>query len=352
MKRERDGLDVLQSNWTRREVLAAGVVTFLGVAGCGANSDPPAPHTTSNYAATPKASITSPSPTHVTDVPVTLAFTGDIMLGRTVNSHLLSTAPHDPYPFSYTADFLRSFDLTIGNLECVISNLGEPVPKSYNFRGNPRAYDRLLTAGFDLVSVANNHSGDYGKVAFLDEFHTLPTHNITPIGGGQNERQAHTPIFKSVHGTTFAFHAYDEIDPYSFAATATTPGHAWLDEASLRQDIMKARSSANFVITFVHWGIEYFTSLTAHQRFLARVAIDSGADLVVGAHPHVIEPYEFYKGKLIVYSLGNFVFDNMYDEVVRRGNILTLTIQKNHLLAWKLVPTRIGDWGEPSLLHL
>lgn len=78
----------------------------------------------------------------------------------------------------------------------------------------------------------------------------------------------------------------------------------------------------------------------------------SVSKLLIGAHPHVIEPYEVYKGKLIVYSLRNFVFDNMYDEVVRRGNILTLTIQKNQLLSWKLVPMRIGDWGEPSLLHL
>src|SRR5438874_6572677 len=90
-------------------------------------------------------------------------------------------------------------------------------------------------------------------------------------------------------------------------------------------------------------GIEYFTDLTAHQRQLAQVAIDAGADLVVGAHPHVIEPYEFYKGKLIVYSLGNFVFDYMDAEVVRRGDILSLTIQKNRLLAWELVPTHTGN---------
>ena len=81
---------------------------------------------------------------------------------------------------------------------------------------------------------------------------------------------------------------------------------------------------------------------------VASTAHDSGADLVVGAHPHVIEPYEFYGGKLIVYSLGNFVFDNIYEEVVRRGNILTLTIQKHRLLSWKLVPTHIGDWGDPD----
>jgi len=214
----------------------------------------------------------------------------------------------------------------------------------------PRAYDRLLAAGFDLVSVANNHSGDYGKAAFLNEFLTLPARGLTPIGGGQNKQQAHRPIFKTMRGTTIAFLAYDEIDPYSFAATDTTAGHAWLNETDLRQDLVQARRSADFVIIFVHWGIEYFTELTAHQRSLAQVAIDAGADLVVGAHPHVIEPYEFYKGKLIVYSLGNFVFDKMYPEVVRRGNILTLTVQKNRLLAWELVPTRIGDWGEPRLL--
>ena len=141
-------------------------------------------------------------------------------------------------------------------------------------------------------------------------------------------------------GTTIAFLAYDEIAPYSFAATDTTPGHAWLNETDLRYDVAQARPSADFVITFVHWGIEYFTDLTAHQRQLAQVAIDAGADLVVGAHPHVIEPYEFYKGKLIVYSLGNFVFDYMDAEVVRRGDILSLTIQKNRLLAWELVMLR------------
>lgn len=344
MKRWMDHNDALQRNWTRREVLGAGSLALFVLAGCGSQR---MPRTTGGNAAISSSSASSISRPQT---PITLAFTGDIMFGRTVNSHMLATVPGDLYPFTYTAQFLRQFDLTIGNLECVISQLGVPVPKAYHFRGDAGAYDRLLTAGFDLVSVANNHSGDYGNAAFLDEFLTLPTRGLTPIGGGRNKQQAHTPIFSTVHGTTMAFLAYDEIDPYCFAATDTTPGHAWLNEVDLRQDLAQARRSADFVITFVHWGIEYFPELTAHQRHLAQVAIDAGADLVVGAHPHVIEPYEFYRGKLIVYSLGNFVFDNMDAEMVRRGNILTLTVQKNQLLAWKLVPTRIGDWGEPRLL--
>ncbi len=341
MNIDRQEAGILHHPWTRREVLAVGGAALLALAGCGSQPAPVARHAISGLAP-------APSPTPVP--PVTLAFTGDVMFGRTVNSHMLDTAANDPYPFTYTGEFLRGFDLTIGNLECVISNLGQPVPKSYNFRGDARAYDRLLNAGFDLVSVANNHSGDYGKDAFLDEFMTLPTRGLTPIGGGKNQQQAHTPIFKTVRDTTIGFLAYDEIDPFSFAATATTPGHAWLTEDALRQDIPAARAGADFVIPFVHWGVEYFTGLTDHQRQLAQVAIDAGADIVIGAHPHVIEPYETYNGKLIVYSLGNFVFDNMYEEVVRRGTILTLTIKKNQLLDWKLVATRIGDWGEPTFV--
>lgn len=352
MEKQKNRTNARTRNWTRRQVLAAGGATLLSLAGCQTGS--PLPTTTH-----PSVSPVSPIPTSAPSVspspsatPVTLAFTGDVMFGRTVNTHMLATTPDDPYPFTYTADFLRNFDLTIGNLECVVSRLGSPVDKPPGFilRGDPRAFDRLVNAGFDLVSVANNHSGDYGKDAFLDEWLTLPVRGITPLGGGRNKQQAHTPVLKTVRGTTFAFLAYDEIAPYYFAATDTTPGHAWLNETDLRADIARARTSADFVITFMHWGIEYVTEENAHQRYLAQVAIDSGADLVVGAHPHVIEPYEFYKGKLIVYSLGNFVFDYMAAEVVRRGHILTLTIQKNRLLDWNFVLTHIGAWGEPSLI--
>src|ERR1700736_3086668 len=254
---KRDNRDrILQKrSWTRREVLAAGGAALLGLAGCGAESLTSSqmlhPKVASTVTATNSALQTH---TQVPETPITLAFTVDVMFGRTVNSHMLATAASDPYPFTHTGEFLRGFDLTIGNLECVISRLGVPVPKPYHFRGDPRAYDLLLSAGFDIVSLANNHSGDYGKAAFLDEFLTLPQRGLTPIGGGQNRRQAHMPVYKSVRGTTVAFLAYDQIDPYSFAATVTGPGHAWLNEVDLRQDIGMARRSADFVIAFVHWG--------------------------------------------------------------------------------------------------
>ena len=142
---------------------------------------------------------------------------------------------------------------------------------------------------------------------------------------------------------TVGFLAYDEIAPYYFAATDTTPGHAWLNEENVRRDVPLARRAVDFVIVFMHWGTKYSTTFNAHQRHLAHVSIDAGADLVVGSHPHVIEPYEYYRGKPIIYSLGNFVFDYMDAEVVRHGNILTLMIDK--------IACSIGNWSPPILVN-
>jgi poly-gamma-glutamate synthesis protein (capsule biosynthesis protein) len=273
--------------------------------------------------------------------------TGDIMLGRTVNQQMV--AAHDEFPFNYTGAFLRGFDLTVGNLECVVSTLGSPEPKQFTFEANPIGFQRLMDAGFRIVSVANNHSGDYGKAAFADMLQHLGHYDITPIGGGVNYAQAHSPIFTTVRGTTIGFLAYCEIGPDYFAATPTTPGHAWLEPDAMRADIAAARPQCDFLIVFTHWGIEYTTVETGHQQDMAHVAIDAGADLVVGCHPHVIQPSEIYRGKPIVYSLGNFVFDYMTDPLTSSCHVLTLRILGSQLLDWKLVHTTIGDWGQPAL---
>ena len=278
--------------------------------------------------------------------PITIAITGDIMLGRSVNDQLLAT--HDRYPFNDTADYLRGFDITVGNLECVVSTLGRPEPKQFTFEANPAGFSRLVAAGFDIVSLANNHSGDYGKNAFMDMLQHLPSYGITPLGGGANLTEAHRPVIRTLRSTTVAFLAYCVIGPENFQATTTTPGHAWLDPAMMRADIANVRHHADYVIVFTHWGIEYQPVESGDQQAMAHLAIDAGADLVVGAHPHVIQPYEIYRGKPIVYSLGNFVFDMMYSEDVRHGNVLALTLQGSRLLDWRLRTARIGDFGQPA----
>jgi hypothetical protein len=279
--------------------------------------------------------------------PLTIAITGDLMLARSLTPQMLAT--HDGFPFAHTGDYLRSFDLTVGNLECVVSTLGSPIPgKQFTFEASPVGFERLQSAGFDVVSVANNHSGDYGQQAFMDMVDHLPGHGITPLGGGADLALAHAPVIKTVHTTTVGFLAYCEIAPGSFAATATTPGHAWLDPTLMQADIAALRPRVDFIIVFTHWGIEYQTVMDVDQQAMAHLAIDGGADLVVGAHPHVRQPSELYLGKPIIYSLGNFVFDEMPGYEESRGNVLELSLQGSSLLDWKLRSALIDGSGQPS----
>jgi capsule synthesis protein PGA_cap len=220
--------------------IAAGVPLVSWLAACGGQSS-------ATQRQTPTSAPTI-APTATQDTrPVTIAITGDLMLARSVGQRLLAT--NDTFPFTHTGDYLRGFDLTVGNLECVVSALGAPQPKQYTFEAPVKSFERLVAAGFDIVSLANNHSGDYGKAAFSDMLGKLPGYGLTPLGGGLNRAAAHTPVIRKVHGTTLGFLAYCEIQPQNFAATDTSPGHAWLEEASMRADIQAARPQADFLRT-------------------------------------------------------------------------------------------------------
>lgn len=345
-----------RSQLSRREILIRGGRIGIGVAGlpiagllaaCSQDVARGSPSLSSPATTLPPSSAAE-SPSATTDArPVTMAITGDVMLGRSVNTQILASS--DRYPFNETADYLQGFDLTVGNLECVVSSLGQPMPsKPYHFRADPKSFARLNSAGFDIVSLANNHSGDYGRAAFTDMLAQLPAHGLTPVGAGSTLNAAHAPVVRMVRSTTVGFLAYCEIAPTSFAATRTSPGHAWLDPALMRSDIVSLRPHVDFLIVFMHWGIEYRHTESGHQQSLARRAVEAGADFVVGSHPHVIQPFETYAGRPIVYSLGNFVFDEMLSDDVRRGDVLTLTVQGKQLIDWKLRQSYIvGNTGQP-----
>ncbi|HEV7127118.1 MAG TPA: CapA family protein [Ktedonobacterales bacterium] len=336
---------------TRRALLAglgAAGLAGLGAAGLGAARVFGVGATTTralgHLAPTPTM-----IPTATPDLrPASVVITGDVMLARTVTQRILATS--DNFPFEHTANFLRDFDLTVGNLECVVSTLGSPVPKAFDLEATPAGFQRLQDAGFSLVSVANNHSGDYGKDAFVDMLNHLKTNTIAWTGGGLNYAEAHQAKIVRIRQTVIGFLAYCGVEYFSYAATATTPGHAWLDPNAMHADIVAARPLCDFLIVFNHWGQEYQTVQNQDQTNLAHLAIDSGADLVVGCHPHVIQPSETYNGKPIIYSLGNFVFDYMTDPLTSAGHVLTLRIQGSKLLDWKLVNIELGDWGQPALV--
>ncbi|HTY02882.1 MAG TPA: CapA family protein [Rhodocyclaceae bacterium] len=275
---------------------------------------------------------------------VRLVFAGDVMLAD--GPGRLITAAGDPLaPF---AAILADADYRIGNLECPLATVGKPLEsKIYDFRADPRAAI-VLKGRFDAMSVANNHSGDYGKAAFLETLATLDGQKIRHVGGGRNLAEAHTPLWIEKKGLRVAVLAYDEFKPRSFEAGADSPGVAWSEDSQVVADIRAARAAgADIVIPFMHWGWEREPQPSARQRRLARLMIDAGADVVVGSHPHVTQGTEIYRGRPIIYSLGNFVFDGFKLPAAKIGWLLRLDVDKHGVPSWLTFAARIDEDGVP-----
>ncbi len=276
--------------------------------------------------------------------PVRLIFVGDIMLddgpGRVIASGRDPLAPF--------AAQLRDADYTIGNLECPIATAGKPLEsKIFSFRADPGAA-LLLKGRFDALAVANNHSGDYGKAAFLETLVHLDRVGIHHFGGGIDLASAHEPLWIERKGLRIAVLSYNEFKPRSFEAGPDWPGIAWSEDSQVVSDIRAARAAgADLIIPFIHWGWELEPMPTERQRQLARTMIDAGADLVVGGHPHVTQGAEYYRGKLIVYSLGNFVFDGFETLAAKRGWLLRLTLDRKGLVAWETLAAQMDEEGTP-----
>ena len=275
---------------------------------------------------------------------VTLLFAGDVMLadgpGRTI------AAGGDPLaPF---ASILSAADARIANLEVPVAAAGTPHPtKIATFRAEPAAL-AVLKGRFDAVSLANNHSGDYGRDAFVETMHHLDAAGIRHFGGGRNLAQAHRPLWIERHGLKIAILACNEFKPRSFEAGADHPGIAWCEDDHMIADLRAAKTAgADHVIPFLHWGWERETQPGERQRSFARRLIDEGAAAVVGGHPHVTQGAEIYRGKPIVYSLGNFVFDGFDYPEAQRGWLLRLTLDRDGVARWETFAAQIDEAGTP-----
>lgn len=276
--------------------------------------------------------------------PLHLAFVGDLMLddgpGKTI------AAGGDP--LADFAPLLAKADYRIGNLECPVATTGKPSPnKIFSFRAKPEVM-RVLQGRFDAVSVANNHAGDYGKEAFMETLSWLDKAGIKHFGGGANLAAAHAPLWIEAKGLRVAVLAYNEFKPRAFEAGANWPGLAWSEDSQVVADIRAARAAgADLVIPYMHWGWEREPEPTERQRRLARLMIDEGADAVVGGHPHITQGAEIYKGKPIIYSLGNFVFDSFEALPLRTGWLLRMTLTREGVQAWDTVEARQDKVGTP-----
>ncbi len=303
----------------------------------------------------PLTYVAPPLPLHVEPYKekpseVTLLFGGDVMLSRGIGN-VMRKQNDFAYPFRAVALLVRDADIAVVNLESPISSRGKNIGSIYSFRADPRAVEGLTFAGVDVVTLANNHAGDYGAEALLDTFEIVRKVGIAVVGAGENMRVARTPVFREVRGTKIAFLGYTPIAPAWLSRIDASPAVAVLDEKLIKEDISTAlMMGADIVAVLLHWGNEYETTHTKAQGALARTLIDSGATLVIGHHPHVVQGVERYKGGLIAYSLGNFVFDQNFSEDTRRGLLLKVVLHDGQISDVVEIPIRFSNSFQPYVV--
>ncbi|PIQ77452.1 hypothetical protein COV82_04390 [Candidatus Peregrinibacteria bacterium CG11_big_fil_rev_8_21_14_0_20_46_8] len=275
--------------------------------------------------------------------PVTIMAVGDVMLARYVERKMRGNQDYT-WPFHNSAEFLRDADITFANLESPLLAGANVEDNVYYFRADPSAAAGLSWAGFDVLSIANNHTMDYREYGLQTTLDALRAAGLDAVGGGKNVDEAHTPVMKLVNGQRIAFYAYTDnsIPPgFNGVTTDSTPGIAGMNVEAVQNDVKNALRSADFVVVSMHAGREYSKEPTGLQKEFARAAIDAGASVVIGHHPHVVQPVEWYGDGLILYSLGNFVFDQFFDEEVRTGLAAKISLQKDKRPVLKLYPTRL-----------
>jgi len=273
---------------------------------------------------------------------------GDLMLGRGVGGVA--------QPFSGVAPWLRSADLAMGNLECVVAQAGTARPGPYRLRAPLSSIAELHAAGFDLLGLANNHSLDFGPEGLSEMAARLQDAGIDFFGAGPDPAATILPSFRGIGGLRMAFLAFNMVpDPADAPGDAGWTRAAW-DRETVLAAITAARAHAGAVIVSIHWGFEFDLRTDPSQRAIARAMLQAGADLVIGHHPHVVQGTEVIGDGFVAYSLGNFAFDQQ-QEGTRQGLALRAFFDEKGLRAVQALPVSAGPrprWmaaGEsPSLL--
>jgi hypothetical protein len=268
--------------------------------------------------------------------PVVLDAVGDITFGEQVGPALSQHG--SSYPWRYVGSTLRRADITVGNLETAVSERGTASVKKYTFRGPPSALKPFHTlAGFDVLTLANNHSVDFGREALLDTVTAVHAAGIQSIGAGATSFRARRPAILVEGGLRVALLGYSDVNPMGFSATETSPGTAKADPAAVAADVRAARRHADVVVCFFHWGTELQAEPDERQALLADACLRGGGSVVLGAHPHVFGPIVRPTPRtLVAWTLGNFVFPS--SGITARTGILRVELGRDGVSAYRMLP--------------
>lgn len=281
---------------------------------------------------------------------VTLMAVGDIMLGdhpicigHGVGTKIKKRGAN--YPFQQVASTLEKGDIVFGNLEAVLSSRGinRKCLSSLQMRAVPQAVGGLKYAGFNVLSLANNHSLEHGERALLETMSILSENNINYVGADVDIAKAREPFITHIKGITVTFLAYCLVPDKTAYITIKDPKEICVD-------VQKTRANSDIVITSLHWGSEYIERPSPSQIRLAHQIVDSGANIILGHHPHVLQGIEEYHNGVIAYSLGNFVFD-MWQEKIRKSMIVRICFSKKGISDMEVLPVYINSNYQPEILQ-
>ncbi len=261
--------------------------------------------------------------------------TGDVLLARTVNKRTV-TDNNYLWPWEKTAEVLKTADITFINLETPLIKDCPIVLGGFTFCGNQRHVEGLKYGGVDVINLANNHAGNYGHEGVDETLELLLANEFLVSGVGG-------PTYLEVNDQTFAFLGFNEVD--------VQPGVTLAEYDIVADQVAEASANADVVIVQFHWGTEYVYQPTTNQQRLAHIAIDNGADVIIGNHPHWFQALEQYQDKFITYSHGNFIFDQMWSPETRQGMVGRYTFYEDKLVDVEFMPVLIEDFGQPRWLE-
>jgi poly-gamma-glutamate synthesis protein (capsule biosynthesis protein) len=273
---------------------------------------------------------------------ITIFATGDIMPSGRVLPFVKKHGYF--YPYAETSEIFLSGDMVIGNLETPLAEKGMRFEnKKYTFKAPLESAKALKKAGFTHLSLANNHMMDYGTQGLTSTLETLNNEGIEYAGAGTNLPRARKVSYVTIKDNKIAFLSYSNTFPTDFYATRDKAGTAPGYKSYIIKDIKRAKANADLIIVAFHWGAELMQQPKDYQKALARLAIDSGAHIILGHHPHVLQGIEYYGSGIIFYSLGNFSFGS-YSKSTKESIIAKITVQDGKIARLEAIPINVNNF--------